>query len=52
MWLFIHLMNLVSFRNRILVFVQWAWSYITYDRAARLITGELPAERADRQKHE
>jgi NADH dehydrogenase len=38
LWLFIHLMNLVSFRNRVLVLVQWAWSYITYDRSARLIT--------------
>jgi hypothetical protein len=31
-------MNLVSFRNRLLVFIQWGWSYISYDRAARLIT--------------
>ncbi len=38
LWLFIHLMKLVSFRNRVLVLVQWAWSYITYDRSARLIT--------------
>ena len=40
LWLIIHLMNLVSFRNRLLVFIQWGWNYITYDRAARLITGE------------
>lgn len=40
MWLFIHLMKIVGFRNRVLVFFQWAWSYITYDRSARLITGE------------
>jgi NADH:ubiquinone reductase (H+-translocating) len=40
MWLFIHLMKIVSFRNRVLVFLQWGWSYFTYDRAARLITGE------------
>jgi NADH dehydrogenase len=40
LWLFIHLMLLVSFRNRLLVFIQWGWNYITYDRAARLITGE------------
>jgi len=38
MWLFIHLMNLVGFRNRLLVLVQWGWSYFSYDRAARLIT--------------
>ncbi len=40
MWLFIHLMKIVSFRNRVLVFFQWGWSYFTYDRSAWLITGE------------
>jgi NADH dehydrogenase len=38
LWLVIHLMNLVSFRNRLLVFLQWAFHYITYDASARLIT--------------
>lgn len=38
-WLFVHLMYLVGFRNRLLVLIQWAWSYLTYDRSARLITG-------------
>jgi NADH dehydrogenase len=37
-WLFIHLMFLVQFQNRVLVFVQWAYSYVTRDRSARLIT--------------
>ncbi len=37
-WLFIHIMFLVGFRNRIVVIFQWAWSYLTYERAARLIT--------------
>jgi NADH dehydrogenase len=41
-WLFVHLMGLVTFQNRLLVFLQWAWSYFTYNRAARLITGENP----------
>jgi NADH dehydrogenase len=39
-WLLIHLMNIVQFHNRLLVLVQWAWSYITRNRAARLITGK------------
>ena len=39
LWLFIHLMNLVDYRNRVLVFLQWGWNYLTYDRTARLITG-------------
>jgi NADH dehydrogenase len=42
MWLFIHLMKIVSFRNRVLVFFQWGWSYFTYDRSAWLITGNAP----------
>jgi NADH dehydrogenase len=41
-WLFVHLMNIVEFKNRLLVLVQWAWLFITYDRAARLITGKSP----------
>jgi len=41
-WLFVHIFNLIGFRNRVLVMVQWAWAYITYQRAVRLITG-VPA---------
>ncbi len=37
-WVFIHLMNIVQFHNRILVMVQWAWMYFTRNRSARLIT--------------
>ncbi len=39
-WLFIHIFFLIGFRNRIIVMIEWAWSYFTYDRSARLITGE------------
>lgn len=38
-WLFVHIYFLIGFRNRLLVFIQWAWSYFTYERGARLITG-------------
>jgi len=41
-WLFVHLLNIVAFQNRLLVLVQWAWSYVTFNRSARLITGENP----------
>ena len=43
-WLFVHIFFLIGFRNRIMVLIQWAWSYLTYERGARLITGstELP----------
>ncbi len=38
-WLFVHLMYLVEFSNRVLVFIQWGLLYITYNQGARLITG-------------
>jgi NADH dehydrogenase len=38
-WLFIHLMYLVEFSNRLLVFVHWGFLYLTFNRGARLITG-------------
>lgn len=39
-WLFIHLMYLVEFSNRVLVFIHWGFLYLTYNRGARLITGQ------------
>lgn len=62
-WLFVHIFFLIGFRNRILVLIQWAWSYITFERGARLITGDtrlpgwsnLPAvapERSEPKEHE
>lgn len=41
-WLFVHLMYIVEFQNRLLILLQWAWNYFTWNRAARLITGENP----------
>ena len=38
-WLFVHIMYLAGFRNRVTVFVQWAYQYFTYQRGVRLITG-------------
>jgi NADH dehydrogenase len=40
-WLFIHLYFLIGFRNRLLVMMEWAWAYITYNQGARLITEPL-----------
>ncbi len=42
LWLFVHLMRLVEYENRLLVLIQWAWNYFTYNRSARLITGSSP----------
>jgi NADH dehydrogenase len=40
-WLTLHVLFLVGFRNRAIVVFQWAWSFLSYDRGARLITGPL-----------
>ena len=40
MWLVIHIMEITQFRNRLLVMMQWGWTFFTRDRAARLITGD------------
>jgi len=39
-WLFVHVWNLIGFRNRLTVMTSWAYSYMTYQRSVRLITGE------------
>jgi NADH dehydrogenase len=39
-WIFVHIFFLIGFRNRVMVLLEWAWSYLTYSRGARLITGE------------
>lgn len=39
-WLFIHLIYILEFEDRLLVFMQWMWNYVTRNRGARLITGE------------
>jgi NADH:ubiquinone reductase (H+-translocating) len=41
-WLFVHLINLIQFGNRVLVLMQWAGNYFSRNRSARLITGESP----------
>src|ERR1035441_9111572 len=51
-WLFVHIFFLIGFRNRLLVMIQWAWSYLTYERGACLITGsdKLPGWNQPRLK--
>ena len=39
-WLFVHIYYLIGFKNRIFVFMQWAWAYFTFKRGARLILGK------------
>lgn len=44
-WLLVHIYYLVDFRNRTIVIINWAWSYLTYGRGARLITGRCPTRK-------
>jgi NADH dehydrogenase len=46
-WLAIHIFYLIGFRNRFFVLVSWAWSYLTFRRGARIITGLPPTNRGD-----
>ena len=43
-WLAVHVLFLIGFRNRLVVLSEWAWFYLTHERGARLITGELPPD--------
>ncbi|MFO0940229.1 MAG: NAD(P)/FAD-dependent oxidoreductase [Pirellulales bacterium] len=45
-WLFIHILYLTRFENRVMVIFQWGWNYVTRNRAARLITGNSRQEAA------
>jgi len=47
-WLFIHLMYIVEFQNRVLVFIQWGFEYLTFSRGARLITGVAATDSLDK----
>jgi NADH dehydrogenase len=45
-WLFIHIAYLIGFDNRLVVMMEWAYNYFTFNRGARLITGQPPQEQA------
>lgn len=48
LWVFVHIIYLIGFRNRILVLMQWAWAWLSYHRGIRLITGhpDVPIQRS------
>ncbi len=50
-WLFVHIMSFVGFRNRIVVFVDWARAYFTYERSARVILDRPAVSRATHEKN-
>jgi len=46
-WCFAHIYFLIGYRNRLVVMLNWAWSYVTFQRGARLITGVVGAQMQD-----
>jgi len=46
-WLFLHLMTLLGFRNRVTVMFNWMWNYLTYDRSVRLILDQTPFKKRE-----
>ena len=49
-WVFVHLIFLIGFRNRVFVFWQWAWAHVNYAKGARLITGKIGKEGVLKEK--
>jgi NADH:ubiquinone reductase (H+-translocating) len=49
-WLFIHLMYIVEFQSRVLVFIQWGFEYLTFSRGARLITGTAATDSVGKEE--
>jgi NADH dehydrogenase len=47
LWMAIHIFYLIGFRNRLLVMLEWAWAYFTFQRGARLITWQTPSAEAE-----
>jgi NADH dehydrogenase len=47
-WLFIHLLYLVEFKSRVIVFIQWGFEFLTFSRGARLITGDAATDSPDK----
>lgn len=49
-WMFLHLMLLVGFRNRVVVFVDWLWNYLSYERGLRLIVRSFDANKKSKER--
>src|SRR3546814_7612455 len=50
LWWAVHIYFLIGFRNRVMVFLNWAWAYVTYSLSARLITGAESGRRKERSR--
>ena len=50
-WMFLHLMLLIDFRNRLVVFANWAWSFFNYDRGIRLIIRKVKRPNTSKKRN-
>ena len=50
-WMFVHLVSIVGVKNRLFIFINWAWSYITYDQSLRLILKQKNNNKKNLEKH-
>jgi NADH dehydrogenase len=48
-WMFVHLMAIVGVKNRLLIFINWMWNYLTYDQSLRLILKATNRQQEDRK---
>ncbi|MEL6589818.1 MAG: NAD(P)/FAD-dependent oxidoreductase [Bacteroidota bacterium] len=49
-WMFVHLLYLIGFRNKLVVFVNWVWSYFTYDKGTRVIIRPYPRKKIQEKR--
>ncbi len=49
-WMFVHLMSIVGVKNKLLIFLDWVWNYLTYDQSLRLIIRQKARSREDGNK--
>lgn len=47
-WMAVHLMSIVGVKNRLIIFINWLWSYVTYDQSLRLLIRPFPEKKADK----
>ncbi len=48
-WMFVHLMSIVGVKNRLVIFINWLWNYMTYDQSLRLIIRQAPRKSGERK---
>jgi NADH dehydrogenase len=49
LWLFVHLMSILGVKNRLIIFINWAWNYLTYDQTLRLLLQPNPKRKYRKQ---